>query len=115
MCSQLANIQWSCCRADEEDSLGKPSAPYVPRVSRSRVMDACRVALLHEFIRELPDGYDTILNGGGGGGDDEAEEGKGRISLSGGQRQRLAIARAWMRDPTVLILGGFLPRLFLFR
>lgn len=48
---------------------------------------------MHEFVRDLPDGYDTWLSG---------EKG---ASLSGGQRQRLAIVRAWLRDPTVLILG----------
>jgi hypothetical protein len=101
-------------RSEEDDPNIKPSAPYVPRVSRARVMDACRVALLHEFVRELPDGYDTILSGGAGGGDEEGERdgkenGKERISLSGGQRQRLAIARAWMRDPSVLILGELHP------
>lgn len=47
---------------------------------------------MHEFVRDLPDGYDTWLSG---------EKG---ASLSGGQRQRLAIVRAWLRDPTVLIL-----------
>ncbi|CEQ43183.1 SPOSA6832_05082 [Sporobolomyces salmonicolor] len=61
-------------------------------VTRDEVIAACRGALIHDFIRDLPDGYDTLLSG---------EKG---ASLSGGQRQRLAIARAWIRDPTVLIL-----------
>lgn len=63
------------------------------QASRSQVVAACRVALMHEFIRDLPQGYDTPLGTGG-------------ANLSGGQKQRLAIARAWIRDPTVLILGG---------
>ncbi|GAA5914052.1 ABC transporter ATP-binding protein [Sporobolomyces salmoneus] len=61
-------------------------------VSREEVVAACRGALIHDFIRDLPDGYDTVISG---------EKG---ASLSGGQRQRLAIARAWIRDPTVLVL-----------
>ena len=56
------------------------------------VVDACTTALMHQFVRDLPDGYDTQLGNGG-------------TKLSGGQMQRLAIARAILRDPKVLVLG----------
>lgn len=63
-------------------------------VSREEVEKACRASLMHEFVRDLPNGYDTRLGSGG-------------ASLSGGQKQRLAIARAMLRDPTVLVLGKY--------
>lgn len=62
--------------------------------TREEVVDACRIALVHEFVRDLPEGYETQLGSKG-------------ANLSGGQKQRLAIARAKMRDPTVLILGEY--------
>jgi ABC-type multidrug transport system fused ATPase/permease subunit len=62
-----------------------------PGASREHIERAARIAGADEFIRRLPDGYDTLL----------AEEGQ---NLSGGQRQRLALARAVFVEPRIMIL-----------
>jgi len=60
-------------------------------VSRDRVLSAAQAALAHDFIQELPQGYDTVI-------------GERGTRLSGGQRQRIAIARAILKDSPILIL-----------
>jgi len=60
-------------------------------ISESEVVDAAKVAEIHDFIESLPDGYDTQI-------------GEGGHKLSGGQRQRISIARAVLKDAPILVL-----------
>ena len=64
---------------------GEPDAPM------ERVIEAAKKACCHDFIMELPEGYDTVI-------------GEGGASLSGGEKQRISIARAIMKDAPIIIL-----------
>ena len=64
---------------------GEPNAPM------ERVIEAAKKACCHDFIMQLPNGYDTVI-------------GEGGASLSGGEKQRISIARAIMKDAPIIIL-----------
>ena len=62
-----------------------------PDADEQQMIDACEAANIHEFIAALPDGYDTVV-------------GERGFRLSGGEKQRVSIARAILKDPSILIL-----------
>ncbi len=59
--------------------------------TQSQLEEACRAANIHDFISELPDGYDTVV-------------GERGYRLSGGEKQRIALARVILKDPRILVL-----------
>ncbi len=69
----------------ENISYGKPEAKF------QEIVNAAKTANCHEFIKKLPDGYETLV-------------GERGMKLSGGERQRVALARAFLKDAPILIL-----------
>jgi len=62
-----------------------------PDASRAEIEEAARAAKIHDFIKELPDGYDTTV-------------GERGLKLSGGEKQRVGIARTLLKNPPILLL-----------
>jgi len=73
------------------DTVANNIAYGKPTATRAEIIAAARRAHAHEFVEQMPQGYDTLVGDNG-------------VRLSGGQRQRVAIARALLKDPPILIL-----------
>mgnify|MGYP004604229793 FL=1 len=73
------------------DSIRENIAYGRPDATEQEIREAAKLAHAHEFIMNLPDGYDSAI-------------GERGVKLSGGQKQRLAIARVFLKNPPVLIL-----------
>ena len=74
-----------------EDTIANNIRFGKPEASMDEVIEAAKKACCHEFIMNLPEGYDTVI-------------GEGGATLSGGEKQRIAIARAIMKDAPIIIL-----------
>ena len=87
--SQIGMVQQDvylfCGSIRENIAYGKPGA------SMDEIVEAAKRANIHDFIMELPDGYDTYV-------------GERGTRLSGGQKQRISIARVFLKNPPILIL-----------
>ncbi len=82
-----ARWAWSSRRASSSPTRSERTSPTGgPDASDEEIEAAARAAQAHEFILELPRGYDTVV-------------GERGLTLSGGQRQRIALARAILYDP----------------
>ena len=74
-----------------EGTIRENLAYGAPGVSDEQIVEAAKATHVDHFVRSLPEGYDTVLGGDGG-------------SLSQGQRQLITIARAWLANPSILVL-----------
>jgi ATP-binding cassette subfamily B protein len=72
-------------------TIGENIAYARPQASQEEIVEASRAAAIHDFVASLPDGYDTVV-------------GERGLALSAGERQRVAVARAFLRGPSVLVL-----------